>query len=468
MQNKVPPAQWTYANIEYMKTQLKRLGFALDWTRELATCKPEYYRWEQWLFTRLYEKGLIYQAARNGELGSGRPDRAGQRAGHRRARLAFGRADREARDPDVLHEDHRLRRGAARRPRSAAGLAGAGQADAEELDRQEYRRALRLPLRTRRQAGQLWVFTTRADTIMGVTFCAVAAEHPLATYAAARDPQVAAFVEECKRGGVAEADLATMEKKGLPTGIFVTHPLTGEQVEVWIGNYVLMGYGDGAVMAVPAHDERDFVFARKYGLPIRQVIARRTSRVKRIFDRRLAGVVCRQAARRLRELRKIRRPCLRRPRSMPLPPTSPPRVWARRRCSSACATGASRASATGAARFRSCIAPVVARCRCLTRNCRSFCPKTSPSPAPARRWPGCPGSMNAPARSAAGRRGAKPIPWIPSSSHPGISCAIAVRTTIRRWSTSASPTGARAASTSISAASSTPSCTCSTRASGPS
>jgi leucyl-tRNA synthetase len=123
------------------------------------------------------------------------------------------------------------------------------------------------------EPGQLWVFTTRADTIMGVTFCAVAAEHPLASYAAARNPSVAAFVEECKHGGVAEADLATMEKKGLPTGIFVTHPLSGEQIEVWIGNYVLMGYGDGAVMAVPAHDERDFAFARKYGLPIRQVIA---------------------------------------------------------------------------------------------------------------------------------------------------------------------------------------------------
>ncbi|KFB72441.1 MAG: Leucine--tRNA ligase [Candidatus Accumulibacter phosphatis] len=123
------------------------------------------------------------------------------------------------------------------------------------------------------QPGQLWVFTTRADTIMGVTFCAVAAEHPLAAYAAARDPQVAAFVEECKQGGVAEADLATMDKKGLPTGIFVTHPLSGEQIEVWIGNYVLMSYGDGAVMAVPAHDERDFAFARKYGLPIKPVIA---------------------------------------------------------------------------------------------------------------------------------------------------------------------------------------------------
>ena len=119
---------------------------------------------------------------------------------------------------------------------------------------------------------KLWVFTTRADTIMGVTFCAVAAEHPLASYAAARNAELAAFIDECKRGSVMEADMATMEKKGMPTGIFVSHPLTGEQVEVWVGNYVLMGYGEGAVMAVPAHDERDFAFAKKYGLPIKQVI----------------------------------------------------------------------------------------------------------------------------------------------------------------------------------------------------
>jgi leucyl-tRNA synthetase len=139
----------------------------------------------------------------------------------------------------------------------------------------------------------LWVFTTRADTIMGVTFCRRRGRAPLASYAAARNPQLAAFVEECKRGGVAEADLATMEKKGMPTGIFVTHPLTGEQVEVWVGNYVLMGYGDGAVMAVPAHDERDFAFATKYGLPIRQVIA---VDGEDLLARRLAGVVRRQAA----------------------------------------------------------------------------------------------------------------------------------------------------------------------------
>ncbi len=273
IQNNVPPAQWTYANIAYMKTQLQRLGFAIDWQRELATCTPEYYRWEQWLFTRLYAKGLIYQ---------------------RRGTVNWDPVDQTVLANEQVIEGRGWRSGALVEKREIpmyymkiTAYAEELLADLDQLD--GWPEQVRLmqknwigkstgvrfafPYELDGQPGQLWVFTTRADTIMGVTFCAVAAEHPLATYAAARDPQVAAFVEECKRGGVAEADLATMEKKGLPTGIFVTHPLSGEQVEVWIGNYVLMSYGDGAVMAVPAHDERDFVFARKYGLPIRQVIA---------------------------------------------------------------------------------------------------------------------------------------------------------------------------------------------------
>ncbi|WP_300449618.1 leucine--tRNA ligase [Accumulibacter sp.] len=273
LQNKVPPAQWTHANIAYMKTQLRRLGFAIDWEREIATCRPDYYRWEQWLFTRLYEKGLIYKrlgsvnwdpvdqtVLANEQVIDGRGWRSGALVEKREIPMYYMKitayaeellADLEA--LDGWPEQVRLMQ-----KNWIGKSSGVRFAFPYELDG---------------EPGRLWVFTTRADTIMGVTFCAVAAEHPLASYAAARDPQIAAFVEECKRGGVAEADLATMEKKGVPTGIFVTHPLSGEPVEVWIGNYVLMGYGDGAVMAVPAHDERDFVFATKYGLPIRQVIA---------------------------------------------------------------------------------------------------------------------------------------------------------------------------------------------------
>ncbi len=273
MQNNVPPAEWTYANIGYMKAQLQRLGFALDWERELATCRPEYYRWEQWLFTRLYEKGLIYKrlgtvnwdpvdqtVLANEQVIDGRGWRSGALIEKREIPMYYMKitayAEELLADLDRLPgwpEQVRLMQ------KNWIGKStGVRFAFPYELDG---------------RPGQLWVFTTRVDTIMGVTFCAVAAEHPLATHAAARDPRVAAFVDECKRGGVAEADLATMEKKGVATGIHVSHPLTGEQVEVWVCNYVLMGYGDGAVMAVPAHDERDFAFARKYGLPIRQVIA---------------------------------------------------------------------------------------------------------------------------------------------------------------------------------------------------
>ncbi|WP_291994301.1 leucine--tRNA ligase [Candidatus Accumulibacter sp. ACC003] len=273
IQNNVPPAQWTYANIDYMRTQLKRLGFAIDWQREIATCTPEYYRWEQWLFTRLYEKGLIYQ-----RLGSVNWDPVDQTV-LANEQVIDGRGWRSG----ALIEKREI-------PMYYMQITAYAEellADLEQLD--GWPEQVRLmqknwigkstgvrfafPYQLDGEAGQLWVFTTRADTIMGVTFCAVAAEHPLASYAAARDPQIAAFVDECKQGGVAEADLATMDKKGMPTGIFVSHPLSGEQVEVWIGNYVLMSYGDGAVMAVPAHDERDFAFALKYGLPIKPVIA---------------------------------------------------------------------------------------------------------------------------------------------------------------------------------------------------
>ncbi|MDR0776051.1 MAG: leucine--tRNA ligase [Azonexus sp.] len=271
--NNVAPAGWTYSNIGYMKQQLQSLGFAIDWQREFATCAPEYYRWEQWLFTRLYAKGLVYKklgtvnwdpvdhtVLANEQVIDGRGWRSGALIEKREIPMYYMKITAYAEDLlaelDNLNgwpEQVRLMQ------KNWIGKStGVRFAFPYELDgRQE----------------KLWVFTTRADTIMGVTFVAVAAEHPLATRAAQDNPELAAFITECKQGGVAEADLATMEKKGLPTGLFVTHPLTGERVEVWVGNYVLMSYGDGAVMAVPAHDERDFAFAQKYQLPIKQVIA---------------------------------------------------------------------------------------------------------------------------------------------------------------------------------------------------
>ena len=271
MQNGVPPAQWTYDNIDYMRGQLKALGFAIDWRRELATCKPEYYRWNQWLFLRMLEKGIVYRKTgvvnwdpvdqtvlANEQVIDGRGWRTGALIEKREIPMYYMAITRYAEellaDLDTLTEwpeqvrlmqknwigkSHGVRVGF---PHAIVG------------------------------GGVLWVFTTRADTLMGATYVAVAAEHPLALHAAQNNPELAAFIEECKRGGVTEAELATQEKKGKATGLFVTHPLTGEKLPLWVANYVLMGYGEGAVMAVPAHDERDFEFAHKYGLPVKTVI----------------------------------------------------------------------------------------------------------------------------------------------------------------------------------------------------
>jgi leucyl-tRNA synthetase len=272
MANEVPPARWTYDNIAYMKRQLVSLGFALDWSRELATCKPEYYRWNQWLFLRMLEKGLVYKKTgvvnwdpidqtvlANEQVIDGRGWRTGAVVEKREIPMYYMAITRYA--EELLADLERLPDWPERVRTMQANWIGKSIgvrfAFPYELDGRQ---------------GKLWVFTTRADTIMGVTFVAVAAEHPLAARAAATNPQLAAFVEECKRGSTMEADLATMDKKGMDTGLAVIHPLTNEKIPVWVGNYVLMAYGEGAVMCVPGHDQRDFEFAREYGLPIVPVI----------------------------------------------------------------------------------------------------------------------------------------------------------------------------------------------------
>ncbi len=273
MANGVPPAKWTYDNIAYMKRQLKSLGFAIDWSRELATCKPDYYRWNQWLFLRMLEKGIAYKKTQvvnwdpvdqtvlaNEQVIDGRGWRTGALVEKREIPGYYLAITRYA--DELLAALDTLPGWPERVKTMQANWIG-----------KSYGVRFAFSWTLDGKAEKLWVFTTRADTIMGVTFCAVAAEHPLAAHAAKGNPALAAFVEECRRGAVMEADIATMEKKGMPTGISVTHPLTGKPVPVWVGNYVLMGYGEGAVMAVPAHDERDFHFAKKYDLPIRQVIA---------------------------------------------------------------------------------------------------------------------------------------------------------------------------------------------------
>ncbi len=272
MANNVPPAAWTYSNIDYMKQQLKSLGLGVDWSREVTTCKPDYYRWEQWLFTRLFAKGVIYKKTAtvnwdpedntvlaNEQVIDGRGWRSGALVEKREIPMYFFRITQYA--EQLLADLDQL-----------DGWPEQVKTMQRNWIGKSFGVRFAFPYKLEGKDKKLWVYTTRADTIMGVTFCAVAAEHPLATYAAKNNPQLAAFIEECKRGGVAEADIATIEKKGMSTGINVTHPLTGEQVPVWIGNYVLMGYGEGAVMAVPAHDERDFHFAKTYGLPIKPVV----------------------------------------------------------------------------------------------------------------------------------------------------------------------------------------------------
>jgi leucyl-tRNA synthetase len=272
MANGVPPAKWTSDNIAHMKKQLKSLGFAFDWSRELATCQPQYYRWNQWLFLRMLEMGIAYQKTgvvnwdpidktvlANEQVIDGRGWRTGALVEKREIPMYYLKITAYA---DDLLESLNGMQGWPERVRAMqANWIGKSQGVRIEF-----------PYEIEGGKGVLRVFTTRADTLMGATFCAVAAEHPLATHASLSNPALAAFIEECKRGPAIESELATQEKKGMPTGLFVRHPLTGEAVPVWVGNYVLMSYGEGAVMGVPAHDERDFEFAKKYGLPIKPVI----------------------------------------------------------------------------------------------------------------------------------------------------------------------------------------------------
>jgi leucyl-tRNA synthetase len=271
IENRVPPAKWTLDNIAQMKAGLKSLGFGLDWKRELTTCLPQYYRWNQWLFLRMLEKGVAYlktgvvnwdpvdkTVLANEQVIDGRGWRTGAIVEKREIPMYYLKITAYAEDLlDALD-------GMPDWPERVRAM------QANWIGRSEGVR-LGFPHKIG-DGGVLYAFTTRADTIMGVTFCAVAAEHPLAAYAARDNPGLAAFIEECKRGPAIEAELATQEKKGMPTGLFVRHPISDEPVPLWVGNYVLMSYGDGAVMGVPAHDERDFEFAKKYGLRIVPVI----------------------------------------------------------------------------------------------------------------------------------------------------------------------------------------------------
>ncbi|MBD8879397.1 leucine--tRNA ligase [Rhodanobacter sp. 7MK24] len=271
IKNRTAPAKWTYANIEHMRGQLQSLGYAIDWSREFATCRPDYYRWEQLMFTRLMKKGMAYRknsvvnwdpidqtVLANEQVVDGRGWRSGAVVEKREIPQWFLRIT------DYAQE---LLDGLDTLP---------GWPDAvKTMQRNWIGRSEGLDIHFAVEGGAepLTVFTTRPDTLMGVTFVSIAGEHPLALKAAQHNPQLAAFLAELKQGGVSEAELETQEKRGMATGLFAVHPVSGDKVPVWVANFVLMGYGTGAVMAVPGHDARDFEFAHKYGLPIRQVIA---------------------------------------------------------------------------------------------------------------------------------------------------------------------------------------------------
>ncbi len=279
LKNGVPPAKWTYDNIAYMKKQMQAMGLAIDWSREVATCDPSYYKWNQWLFLKMLEKGIAYRKTQV---------------------VNWDPVDQTVLANEQVIDGKGWRTGAVVEKREIPGYYLKITDYAEELLDHVSTKLPGWPERVKLMQenwigksegvrfafthdirgadgklvgdGRMYVFTTRADTIMGVTFCAVAPEHPLAAHAAATNPKLAAFIEDCKKGGTTEAELALREKVGMPTGLTVTHPLTRLPVPVWVGNYVLMSYGDGAVMGVPAHDERDFEFARKYGIDILQVV----------------------------------------------------------------------------------------------------------------------------------------------------------------------------------------------------
>ena len=284
LKNGVPPAQWTTENIAYMKQQMQAMGLAIDWSREVATCDPTYYKWNQWLFLKMLERGIAYRKTQvvnwdpvdqtvlaNEQVIDGKGWRTGAPVEKREIPGYYLNI--------TAYAEELLEHVQIGNPKATLN----GWPDKVRLMQENWigksegvRFAFPHAISDASSAligdGKMYVFTTRADTVMGVTFCAVAPEHPLAAHAASSNPALAAFIAECQGGGTTEAELATQEKKGMKTGLTVTHPLTGDAVDVWVGNYVLMSYGDGAVMGVPAHDERDFAFALKYGIAIKQVV----------------------------------------------------------------------------------------------------------------------------------------------------------------------------------------------------
>ena len=311
IENRVPPAKWTYRNIADMKAQLRRLGFGYDWSREFATCTPDYYRWEQWMFGRMYEKGLAYK--RNAEV-NWDPVEGTVLANEQ---VIDGRGWRSGAPVERREIPHWFLKITDYAEELLAGLDDIGWPDAvKTMQRNWIGRSVgvEFDFAPAGRGAPITVFTTRPDTIFGATYMAVATGHPLAAEAAAADPAIASFIEVCRRTETSEASLETMEKQGIAIGRNAIHPLTGEEIPIWIANFVLMSYGTGAIMAVPAHDHRDHAFATQYGLPIAQVIRPAGGedvdiagrRVRRARDRdELRGVRRHDLGRRVRSDRRL-------------------------------------------------------------------------------------------------------------------------------------------------------------------
>ncbi|MFM2409083.1 MAG: hypothetical protein RL358_1825 [Pseudomonadota bacterium] len=463
MAHNVPPAEWTYANIDYMKQQLKLLGLGIDWTREVKTCTPEYYRWEQWLFTKLFNKGVIYKRTStvnwdpvdntvlaNEQVIDGRGWRSGALVEKREIPMYFFRitqyADELLKDLDTLDGwPEQVKTMQANWIGKSYGCDVHFPYDKSSIGAN----------------GVLKVYTTRPDTLMGVTYVAVAAEHALATQAAANNPALTEFIAECKRGGTAEADMATMEKKGMNTGLFVTHPLTGGKLPVWVANYVLMGYGEGAVMAVPAHDERDFEFAKKYSLPIKQVIERDfICKLRRALehgngDRKIIEQELVQG-----ENRNFT--------------TEQWQEWYERKVRVECVNSGKYDELDFQQAFDAISADLAAkglgakkeqfrlRDWGISRQRYWGCPMLCPM-ARVLHWRRCPNSLSASVRNVAAMQNAKPTRWILSSNRLGITHVTPARNAARAWSIKP-PRNNGCPSINISAASSTRFCICCMRA----
>jgi leucyl-tRNA synthetase len=384
MKNGVPPAKWTHDNIAYMKQQMQAMGLAIDWSREIATCDPSYYRWNQWLFLKMLEKGIAYRKTQvvnwdpvdqtvlaNEQVIDGKGWRTGAAVEKREIPGYYLKITDYAEEllDHVLHKlpgwPERVKLMQENWIGKSEGVRFAFTHGIRDYDGELI------------GDGKLYVFTTRADTIMGVTFCAVAPEHPLATHAARTSRRLSEFIEQCKKGGTTEAELALREKEGMPTGLVVFHPLTDEPIDVWVGNYVLMGYGDGAVMGVPGHDERDFAFA--LSTTCRSWRWSTSTASTTITSIGMTGMPTRNAG--LPSIPTSTAALTIRMRSTPSPMRCQ-RAWARKP-PGACATGASAASGTGARRFRSFTAKNTGRCRCPKRICRWCCRRIACRTAPA-------------------------------------------------------------------------------------